>query len=319
MIEFGETLRKKREEKGLSLGDVAQKTNMLIQQVEALEKEDFSKIAAPIYGRGFVRLYCEAVGIEDPKPLVDEFMDIFLGNRPPTIRMRKTAVAVSTESKIEKTDIPEPPIMESVHTDAPEESSALAEPPIMETLTEDAPADSTKDAPADKEKHEPSPISDLFDFSLESEVIPPSSPAVPSDGHDDLSAIITAGNSEEALPQPAISKKNSPSKYVTPQPIDFKKKRSFSVPPVVLRLGVLALGGLLLIWLVFSGISCLYNAAMTPEKQDDANTAIVSEGNGNSNGNEEPALDQTVSSDKSQEVKVQQKRTPMKIPPLFID
>ena len=64
MIEFGKTLRAHREAKGLTTSEVAQKTHILVQQVEALEKEDFSKIAAPIYGRGFVKLYCEAVGIE---------------------------------------------------------------------------------------------------------------------------------------------------------------------------------------------------------------------------------------------------------------
>ena len=75
MIEFGETLRKTREQKGLTTSQVAQTTHLLVQQIEALEREDFSKIAAPIYGRGFVKLYCEALGL-DHKPFVEEFMAI---------------------------------------------------------------------------------------------------------------------------------------------------------------------------------------------------------------------------------------------------
>jgi transcriptional regulator with XRE-family HTH domain len=89
MIDFGATLRQAREAKGLTLNDVATTTHMMVQMVEDLENERFGRIAAPIYGRGFVKLYCEAVGIDDYKPLVAEFMEIFNGNRPPTIRMRE--------------------------------------------------------------------------------------------------------------------------------------------------------------------------------------------------------------------------------------
>ena len=64
MIEFGYTLRKAREAKGLTLKDIAQSTHVMEQMLADLENENCSKIAAPIYGRGFVKLYCEAVGIE---------------------------------------------------------------------------------------------------------------------------------------------------------------------------------------------------------------------------------------------------------------
>lgn len=88
MIEFGKTLREAREAKGLSISDIAKTTHMMARQIDALEHEDFSSFAAPIYGRGFVKLYCEAVGL-DPKLMVAEFMDIFTGNREPTVRVRE--------------------------------------------------------------------------------------------------------------------------------------------------------------------------------------------------------------------------------------
>ncbi len=78
MIEFGKTLRAAREAKGLAQTDIAQKTHMMIQTVEGLENEDFSRIVAPIYGRGFVKLYCEVVGLE-PKPMIDAFMELYSG------------------------------------------------------------------------------------------------------------------------------------------------------------------------------------------------------------------------------------------------
>ncbi len=100
MIEFGKTLRAAREAKGLTTGDIAQRTHMMIQTVEGLENEDFSRIVAPIYGRGFVKLYCETVGLE-PKPMIDAFMELFNGTKakeshqetPPPAPPKQTAPA----------------------------------------------------------------------------------------------------------------------------------------------------------------------------------------------------------------------------------
>ncbi len=88
---FGETLRKAREAKGLTTSQIAAKTRMLVQIVEEMENEDFHRIAAPIYGRGFVRLYAECVDL-DPLPLVKEFMDIYEGRRAPIVRTRDVPV-----------------------------------------------------------------------------------------------------------------------------------------------------------------------------------------------------------------------------------
>ena len=104
MIEFGKTLRSAREAKGYTVSQVAEMTHLKSSVVEGLENEDFSMIAAPIYGRGFVKLYCEAVGLE-PKPLVDEFMAIMNGEREITIKERPV-----TESPAAEPPPPPPPI-----------------------------------------------------------------------------------------------------------------------------------------------------------------------------------------------------------------
>jgi len=93
MIEFGKSLRAAREAKGYSVRQVAEKTRMAPMSIEELEAENFSHIAAPIYGRGFVKLYCEAVGT-DPKPFIDEFMEIYNGNRELVIRERPVSKTV---------------------------------------------------------------------------------------------------------------------------------------------------------------------------------------------------------------------------------
>lgn len=87
MSSFGQTLRQAREAKGLTCSQVASQTRILVQIVEEMENEDFHRIAAPIYGRGFVRLFAECVDL-DPQPLIREFMDIYEGRRAPTVLVR---------------------------------------------------------------------------------------------------------------------------------------------------------------------------------------------------------------------------------------
>ena len=75
-MSLGQTLRAAREAKGITTSELASRTHLLIQIVEGLENEDFRRIPAPIYGRGFIKLYCETVGL-DPKPLQAEFLSIY--------------------------------------------------------------------------------------------------------------------------------------------------------------------------------------------------------------------------------------------------
>ena len=115
MIEFGATLRAAREAKGYTIAQIAEATHMAPSTVEDLEKEDFSRIAAPIYGRGFVKLYCETVGL-DTRQFVAEFMDIYNGNRDIGIKERpvkaapESAHAPEPEPAPEPAAIPEPPV-----------------------------------------------------------------------------------------------------------------------------------------------------------------------------------------------------------------
>ena len=115
MIEFGATLRAAREAKGYTIAQVAEATHMAPSTVEDLEREDFSRIAAPIYGRGFVKLYCETVGL-DTKQFVAEFMDIYNGNRDTSIKERPVKAAPAPDT----TPVPEP---------APEPAATI-EPPV---------------------------------------------------------------------------------------------------------------------------------------------------------------------------------------------
>jgi len=152
MIEFGKTLRTAREAKGLTPGQIAERTHMLVQTVEGLEREDFSNIVAPIYGRGFVKLYCEAVGLE-PKPLVDAFMGAYSGGHGGEKKADATAEPKQTASVLGKPPSPQTPI-------APERPPA-----VQETI------DFTSTGAETEQRHEsryaaPMPIDDGFSMPL---------------------------------------------------------------------------------------------------------------------------------------------------------
>ena len=59
MVEVAQQLKNAREALGLSVKDAVEQTNLKTDQVEALERGDWSSFAAPVYVRGFVRSYAQ--------------------------------------------------------------------------------------------------------------------------------------------------------------------------------------------------------------------------------------------------------------------
>lgn len=197
MIEFGKTLRLAREAKGYTISQLAEATHMIHQTIEDLENENFSRIAAPIYGRGFVKLYCEAVDL-DPKPMIAEFMEIFSGNRELGIKERTIAPPTTTETE------------------------------SCETIQEQEDASD----------------------SLESFVLPdPIAPEPPK------SRIIMPVGDGAATEEPK-KQKISLSRYAAP----LREASLPSIPPTVWRIAALAIGGILVLWLMMIGLKALYKA-----------------------------------------------------------
>jgi len=131
-MSFGQTLKTAREQQGHSLSTAAESTHMKVQIIEDLENEDFRRIAAPIYGRGFVKLYAEFLDL-DPEPLIREFMDIYTGKRPPTVNRRTLTPTTEPQKKTENAEPrteSEPPKAPAPITRTPYEATALRpEPP----------------------------------------------------------------------------------------------------------------------------------------------------------------------------------------------
>ena len=71
--DFGAKLRTAREDRGVSLRQIAESTKISVATLEALESNDLEFLPGGIFTRSFVRNYASAVGL-DPEESVREFL-----------------------------------------------------------------------------------------------------------------------------------------------------------------------------------------------------------------------------------------------------
>ena len=83
MDDFGAKLRNAREGRGISLRQIASSTRIPVAALEALERNDVSRLPAGVFSRGFVRSYAAEVGL-DPDTVLNEFVDRFHGEASAT-------------------------------------------------------------------------------------------------------------------------------------------------------------------------------------------------------------------------------------------
>jgi len=72
MESIGQILKAARERRQISVSDVIVATKMTSTFVKAIEADDFDALVAPVYARGFIKLYAGCVGL-DPMPLLKQF------------------------------------------------------------------------------------------------------------------------------------------------------------------------------------------------------------------------------------------------------
>lgn len=71
---FGERLKKEREQRNLSVDDIAQATKISARNLRALEEEDFANLPGGVFNRGFVRAYARHLGV-DEESLIKLYLD----------------------------------------------------------------------------------------------------------------------------------------------------------------------------------------------------------------------------------------------------
>jgi cytoskeletal protein RodZ len=74
--DFGSKLRAARERRGVTLRQIANQTKIAVSVLEALERNDISRLPGGIFGRAFVRSYAVEVGL-DPEETIRDFIAQF--------------------------------------------------------------------------------------------------------------------------------------------------------------------------------------------------------------------------------------------------
>ncbi len=74
--DFGGKLREARERRGISLKQIASATKISVAVLEALERNDISRLPGGIFSRAFVRSYAVEVGL-DPEATIQDFIQQF--------------------------------------------------------------------------------------------------------------------------------------------------------------------------------------------------------------------------------------------------
>src|SRR2546430_3413485 len=77
--DFGSRMRHAREQRGVSLRQIAEITKISVSALDALERNDISRLPGGIFSRAFVRSYAVEVGL-DPDATIQEFLAQFPGD-----------------------------------------------------------------------------------------------------------------------------------------------------------------------------------------------------------------------------------------------
>jgi cytoskeleton protein RodZ len=68
---FGNKLRREREMRGVTLGEISESTKISKRWLQALEEEQFDVLPGGVFNRGFVRSYARFLGIDEDQAVAD--------------------------------------------------------------------------------------------------------------------------------------------------------------------------------------------------------------------------------------------------------
>lgn len=99
MESIGDTLREARRSKRASLEDASRSTKIKLDILEKLEADEFDRLAAPMYTKGFLKLYADYLGL-DSQQIVDAYLESQGG-------LRRTGLQIETEKVAQARKPPE--------------------------------------------------------------------------------------------------------------------------------------------------------------------------------------------------------------------
>jgi cytoskeletal protein RodZ len=118
MGSFGDRLKKEREQRSISLDDIALSTKIGTRMLRALEEEKFDQLPGGIFNKGFVRAYARHLGL-DEQQTINDYMealgenqqrsippDATAGPKPQLVAERPSKPVVETREPDRTTEIP---------------------------------------------------------------------------------------------------------------------------------------------------------------------------------------------------------------------
>jgi cytoskeleton protein RodZ len=95
---LGTRLKRAREASGVPLRDISRTTKISVAALEALERNDFSRLPGGIFSRAFIRSYATAVGL-DPEATVQEYLAEVSRSEHEAARVATARAEVSPEDR----------------------------------------------------------------------------------------------------------------------------------------------------------------------------------------------------------------------------
>lgn len=104
---LGEKLRQAREERGISISEVAEQTRISPLYIEAIENDDYSPLPGGIFNKGFVKSFAKFVGVDEEEALQDYSRQIAQQNQgQPEIDQKTYRPEVLTDDRSRSSLLP---------------------------------------------------------------------------------------------------------------------------------------------------------------------------------------------------------------------
>lgn len=95
MAKFGETLRRERELRNVSLEEISASTKISRRFLSAIESEEFDKLPGGVFNRGFVRAFAQYLGLDEEKLVAEYGLAAGEAETPPPRTVPRATVSTS--------------------------------------------------------------------------------------------------------------------------------------------------------------------------------------------------------------------------------
>jgi cytoskeletal protein RodZ len=100
MATFGETLKRERELRKISLREVCEATKIGLRYLEALEGNRFDQLPGGVFNKGFIRAYAKFIGLDAEALITSYLFDLGVQQNPQPVRPRYVGADIEAVPEI---------------------------------------------------------------------------------------------------------------------------------------------------------------------------------------------------------------------------